>query len=222
MSSAAARREELKIRRRVEILDAAEIVFRDKGPIAATMDDVAEAADVSKGTLYLYFESKDDLFGALTQRPLDAVLARFAELVELDVDGLTLISRLIDVHHEVIHAHANQMRIAIARLCGGCEPDPDTPSSRDYSQRVGVLRATYAAAIERGIADGSLRPDLDPSEVAAGLWAGGFGASFIRMNASRFQADIGEQDHPVALDRIHVSVTKLLLSAIANPERTNS
>lgn len=212
---AAKRRERQKIRRREEILDAAERVFGEKGPSAATMDDVAEAAEVSKGTVYLYFESKDDLFVALTHRPMDAVLARFAELVQDDVDGLTLIRRLIDTHQATIHAHASQMRLAIASICGSFEPDPDTPSLRHYGKRIGTLQATYLGAIQRGIQDGSLKPGLDPHEVAAALWAGMFGASFIRMNASRFRY-VERGENAFDLDRIHESVAKLLMSAIAS------
>jgi len=218
MGTAATRRQEKKIRRREEILDAAELVFGEKGPSAATMDDVAEAAQVSKGTVYLYFENKDDLFVALTHRPMDAVLARFAELVEDDVDGLTLVRRLIEAHQSTIHKHASQMRLAIASLCGGFEPDPETPSLRHYGQRVALLRGTYLRAIERGIADGSLKPDLDPREVAAALWAGTFGASFIRMNASRFCARTELDSEALDLERIHESVANLLLRAIASDE----
>ena len=43
------------------------------------MEDIAEEAELSKGALYLYFASKDDLFLALSHRPLDAVLERFRE-----------------------------------------------------------------------------------------------------------------------------------------------
>ncbi|MCZ7683200.1 MAG: TetR/AcrR family transcriptional regulator [Sandaracinaceae bacterium] len=72
------------------MLDAAERVFGDKGAAVATMDEVADAAAVSKGTLYLYFKSKDDLFVALTHRPLETVLARFEELVaQGGLDGLS-------------------------------------------------------------------------------------------------------------------------------------
>lgn len=219
MSKAATRRAQRKVERREAIVDAAARVFEEKGASAATMDDVADAAEVSKGTLYLYFSSKDDLFVALTHRPLDVVLARFETLVKDEVDGLTLVQRLIEVHSSVIHAHATQMRVAFASLCGGFTPDPNTPSLRDYSGRIEQLRATYVGAIERGMADGSLRSDLDPDEVAAGLWAGIFGASFIRMNAEHFRASIPGHDAARQLDTIHLSVAKLLFAAIAAPTK---
>src|ERR1700687_2633793 len=45
-----------------EILEAAKQVFARKGFHDATMDDVAEEAGVAKGTLYLYFRSKREIF----------------------------------------------------------------------------------------------------------------------------------------------------------------
>ena len=58
----AERREREKDQRRNTILDAAEKVFFSQGINLATMDGVAEEAELSKGTLYLYFKSKEELF----------------------------------------------------------------------------------------------------------------------------------------------------------------
>lgn len=215
MGNAANRRERRRHERREAILEAAATVFGQKGAHAATMDEVAEAADVSKGTVYLYFPSKDELFLALAHRPLDAVLARFEELTGDDVDGLTLLQRLVDAHQETTHAHAAQMRVAFASMCAGFDPAPEWSSLRDYGERIQRLRRTYLDAIHRGIEDGSIRPDIDPDEVGAALWAGMFGASFIRMNADRFQLRVGDDPPPYALDRIHEAVSKLLFRAIA-------
>ncbi len=54
--------------RRTEILEAATTVFSAKGFHTATMDDVAEAAGVSKGSLYNYFDSKESVIDALTRQ----------------------------------------------------------------------------------------------------------------------------------------------------------
>lgn len=51
--------------KRRQIIDGAREVFLAKGFDAASMADIAKAAGVSKGTLYVYFEDKDELFGAI-------------------------------------------------------------------------------------------------------------------------------------------------------------
>lgn len=53
-----------------EILDAALAVFAEKGFMAARMEDISRRAGVTKGTIYLYFESKEALFKALVRESL--------------------------------------------------------------------------------------------------------------------------------------------------------
>jgi len=51
--------------RRRQLLDAARDVFAEKGYVAATVDDVVARCGVARGTFYLYFDDKLDVFGAL-------------------------------------------------------------------------------------------------------------------------------------------------------------
>lgn len=75
-------RQRRKAERPQELLDAALAQFVSKGLAATRMDDVARAAGVSKGTLYLYYASKDDLFKAVVRNSLVEVLAEGSELVD--------------------------------------------------------------------------------------------------------------------------------------------
>lgn len=61
------RRQKRKQARPSEIVEAALQVFIDKGYAATNLNDVAKSAGVAKGTLYLYFETKQDLFRAVVQ-----------------------------------------------------------------------------------------------------------------------------------------------------------
>jgi len=54
-----------------ELLAAALDLFVERGFAATRLDDVAKAAGVSKGTLYLYFSSKEDLFKAVVREITD-------------------------------------------------------------------------------------------------------------------------------------------------------
>src|SRR6058998_890721 len=67
--------------RRQDILDAAVKVFADKGVSKATVADIAEAAGVAKGTVYLYFGSKEHLLGALRDRFVDELLEHVSDLL---------------------------------------------------------------------------------------------------------------------------------------------
>lgn len=72
--------------RKVQIINAAEDVFTKKGFNEARMDDIADKTGLSKGTLYLYFKSKDDLIIAI----LDRMFQReFKQLENLNQDELS-------------------------------------------------------------------------------------------------------------------------------------
>ncbi len=53
--------------KRRQIIEGARAVFLSRGFDAASMGDIAKAAGVSKGTLYVYFKDKDELFAAIVQ-----------------------------------------------------------------------------------------------------------------------------------------------------------
>ena len=71
----ASRREREKAQRRDDILRAAREVFFQHGFHTATVDDVAVAAEVSKGTVYLYFDTKETILAHLLLEGLDMLIA---------------------------------------------------------------------------------------------------------------------------------------------------
>jgi AcrR family transcriptional regulator len=67
-----------------QMLDAAVATFARRGYRAASMDEIAEAAGVSKPLVYLYLNSKDDLFTACIRREADGLTAAVRAAVEPD------------------------------------------------------------------------------------------------------------------------------------------
>jgi AcrR family transcriptional regulator len=65
-----------------EILEAAYRVFAERGFEQATMDEIAKAAGVAKGTLYLYYPSKQEIYSAALHRIAVDLAARTAAAVE--------------------------------------------------------------------------------------------------------------------------------------------
>ncbi len=81
MSEGPSKREQAREERRREILEAALAVFTQKGYHATNVSDVAAQAGVSQGTIYWYFDSKDELFQA-------AILFAFMDFGEAALGGL--------------------------------------------------------------------------------------------------------------------------------------
>jgi AcrR family transcriptional regulator len=108
----AARRETYVKERREQILDAAIEVFSKKGFDGANVADIATAAKLGKGTVYLYFKSKEAIF--------DAIIAERTLVSQLDtliVDGLTLEEQLRAIAQRLLefeHAHMPVLRLLVA------------------------------------------------------------------------------------------------------------
>ena len=100
--------------KRNRILRAAIEVFASKGYFVARMTDVAAAAEVADGTLYLYFEGKEHLLMSI----FDDVLGRFIERLDTEIvaleDPILKLSVMIRLHLETLgrdHALANVLQI---------------------------------------------------------------------------------------------------------------
>jgi TetR/AcrR family transcriptional regulator len=78
-TEAAPKRERRKEARPGELLDAALDLFVEKGFSATRVDEVAARAGVSKGTLFLYFQSKEDLFKAVVRKNIANNFPRWQE-----------------------------------------------------------------------------------------------------------------------------------------------
>jgi len=71
-----------------QILDAALAVFAERGLAAARLDDIAKLAGLSKGTIYLYFPNKEELFREVVRTTVIAFIARAEESFESESDPM--------------------------------------------------------------------------------------------------------------------------------------
>lgn len=83
------------------ILDAATVVFLEKGQAGARMREIAEAAGINKALLHYYFRSKEGLYRAVLERELSSFLRGVVSAVPADVDDIErflrgMIDNLID------------------------------------------------------------------------------------------------------------------------------
>jgi AcrR family transcriptional regulator len=83
--------------RKSQIINAAEDVFTKKGFDEARMDDIAEETGLSKGTLYLYFKSKDDLIIAILDRMFQREFKQLENLNQDEIPATEAIEKLTDL-----------------------------------------------------------------------------------------------------------------------------
>ena len=98
--------------KRSQILAGARRVFFERGFDAASMGDIARAAGVSKGTLYVYFENKEDLFAALVGSECEETAER---MFVLDAEEGDVEAVLTKLGYSFIHAILRPSSIALLR-----------------------------------------------------------------------------------------------------------
>jgi AcrR family transcriptional regulator len=94
--------------RKHQIMNAAEEVFTQKGLDDARMDDIADETGLSKGTLYLYFKSKDDLIIAILDRIFQSV---FTQLDARKSENLSATEAINQFTEEAIRDYNRMLRL---------------------------------------------------------------------------------------------------------------
>ena len=146
--AAAPSRERRKSARRDAILAAARKVFASKGFDGATMADIAREAGVAAGTVYLYYDSKLDLFAELNGKLYRAINRALADAnAPADLRGST--RALVHAVFEAGGEHRDLLRLVFLN------PDPRTEVARRMrradEERLGPLSELLATAMRNGI-----------------------------------------------------------------------
>lgn len=149
-----------------EIVQAALDLFVEKGFSATRMDEIAARAGVTKGTVYLYFPGKEDLFHAVVEEMMGARIET-AERLVAEYTGSTsaLIGELIRTWW---HVGGNSRMACMGKLITG-EAANFPELARYYVEHVIVrTRRIFEAALRRGVARGELRdvPLTDAARLA--------------------------------------------------------
>jgi AcrR family transcriptional regulator len=97
--------------RRGEILDAALELFGKKGFAQTRMDDIAKSADLAKGTLYLYFSSKDEIYEAAVKRAVTQQNIQAADAMGSAQDTTARLRSFLSVRMSFWTSHPDLYRL---------------------------------------------------------------------------------------------------------------
>lgn len=161
------RKEREKSRRRDQILDAAIELTGQQGFEKTTMDEIAEKAELSKGTLYLYYKDKSSLYQAIKKRALQSLHQDFLTVLQQDKPGAMLVKEMISSFLDMIQKNVTFTK-AIMLYRGSESSDSDQQSSiaekcLNIENDVNML---MVKAIQIGVQDGSITTKLDPKLLA--------------------------------------------------------
>lgn len=202
------RKEREKQQRKNDIVNAAEELFFSQGFETTTMDQVAEQAEYSKGTLYLYFKNKDDLYTAINARGLKVLSELFVEAKKKGKTGMEKVKKISEAYHTFFHDYHNYFNVMLT-----CENRPEGVETEQDDEKYGYRAIQEVAeAVAIGVQDGSLRKDLDPTSTAITLWAQSTGIFQVVHSHGQFiQEGFNLDTEKLIEDSMH-----LIHSAIAN------
>jgi AcrR family transcriptional regulator len=162
------RKEREKQQRREDIVDAAEKVFFEKGIENATMDEVAQEAELSKGTLYLYFKSKTELHFAICIRGLEMMKEFFTKFVHPSKTAVENLVAIGQAYVQFASEHANHFK-TMMHFEGISEDDIDN-CTFEHSPKDDVMGFLYNI-LEKGKQEGTIRTDIPTPELMHILWS---------------------------------------------------
>ena len=178
----AERKERERIRRRIDIIDAAEKVFFGKGFESSTMEDVAGEAELSKGTLYLYFKSKEDLQFAIFMRGSDILMKMMEDNLSDRSNGYERLLELADAFIRFSREYIDYFTLFMYYESSRMEAlNIDQEQLQVYLREQSPL-ALVTQQVIRGIQDGSLRNDLSAEVFSATLWSQMLGVLIVLNN----------------------------------------
>jgi TetR/AcrR family fatty acid metabolism transcriptional regulator len=182
------------------ILNAATRVFSEKGYATASITEIAQAADVSDGLIYKYFENKRDL--------LEQVLTQFYERsiagIEVKVaKGKNFEQRLYALVSEHLHVFIED--IDLCRLFIS-----EVRTASDYrGSSIQQLNRRYTQIlikiVDAGIAEGEILPDIDPRLVRDMLFGAIEHSSWRHVNGKK----------PLDVERMARGMTDVLVNGLA-------
>jgi TetR/AcrR family transcriptional regulator, fatty acid metabolism regulator protein len=144
---------ESKEARRRAILESAVRVFAEHGFFAARIRDIAAGAGVAEGTIYLYFEGKDDLLLTAFREKVNEFCASVQDVLDSDASFQDRLARFIAVQFESIEADPPLATVLLLE---------SRQSSKFYGGAVRDVLRLYASAIDALVASGQQRGDVSP------------------------------------------------------------
>ena len=182
----AQRRAREKARRQQEILEAAREVFFEKGIHRATMDDVAAQAEISKGTVYLYFQSKESILAHLLLEGLSILLSQLeaAYAPQEPLSAEQHLRQLVEAYWQFSQTHPSYLRLLLALDRGRFRERVAAEMYQQILTESARGLELAAKAIRQGVEEGAFTAD-DPLLAAGVLWGALNGALTVMANPVR-------------------------------------
>lgn len=174
--------EEYKQTVREKILQAAEDRFARKGYHETSMDDIVKESGLSKVAIYGYFESKQDIFLALSDRCMESTLSAMRSVFSPNDSASKKLEKSAEVHFNGIEESIEVCRMSLE--C--CIEAPRIESLHHRMEsRYEMVHKFITEIITEGIKRGEFRQDIDPDALSSIIQATIDGLSLHRATTGQ-------------------------------------
>jgi TetR/AcrR family transcriptional regulator, fatty acid metabolism regulator protein len=147
--------------KRLAILRAATRVFARNGYFNSKVADIARAADVADGTVYLYFKSKEEILHSIFDQNMDDAIAAARKLIEKVDDPREKLRRIALLHLQRLGSNRDLAIVFQVELRGSTKFMEEF-SAAGFAQYLELLRKTFEAGQRSGV----FRKDLNAKLVS--------------------------------------------------------
>jgi len=150
------RKEREKERRRQQIIVAAKRVFSEKGFNKSTMEDIASEAELSPGTLYLYFKNKEELYASLSLRILQYLHIRVEHVnKETEISPPQKLEKLIEAMYDVYDFDPliiiNMFHLQSSETLKNLSPGLMNQIEELSRKSIGAISSIFREGVEKGV-----------------------------------------------------------------------
>jgi len=193
------REEEL---RKAIIVEKAELLFFAQGFDNTTMDQVAKQAELSKKTLYKLYSSKDQLRLEIVQRGFEIVNNMLKTSDDKDQNGLDRLIAAGIKYKEFAEQYPNYHRfITMYQTMEDDFQNPDQITLSCYKEG-DITLDHFQEIIEKGIEDGSIKPEIKVKQTVLFVWSSFTGLSLLYQMKENFLTNRFETNINQAFDNM--------------------
>jgi AcrR family transcriptional regulator len=158
------RKEREHLAHRQEILSAAEKVFAAKGFFSTTMSEIAETAEFGTGTLYKYFESKEDLYFTLIDEKVEEINHLAKTELSKKTSAIERVKKVLGLQFEFIERNRDFFRIYISERNRFEWTVKDDLGKGIHDKMIAYIKV-LAQVMKQGIETGEFKP-MNPMDLA--------------------------------------------------------
>lgn len=183
---------------RRKILESAARVFSEKGFYRSVVDDIVKASGTSKGAVYFYFESKEQIFLSLVEHYVAMVAQEIQAAVHRSRGLMAQVEAAVATLVRSFQAHSALARIVLI--------DWPATGAEFQGKRIALkamLVEVLRGYLDRAVQDGKIAPQ--DTEMAAYAWIGAISEVVVRWLST---------GKPSPLEEVLTPLTRLLLSSV--------